>query len=294
MEVPWFHAPFVCQTGVFSTYFCSFLSVWLVVMVTLENYIRICHPKMVPTFCTLKMARGVLLIIVVIGVVCYNFPLWTTYSQEIPRGYLCLTMTEYAEYIKILTYVDTALTLVLPLLLNITWMVGIFRALLLARSRNRRLRQSSSRGQVGRSGVSTPYNHVTAMLLAVTLTFIVLHTPSHTIRLRLLIENFLSEDMHRYLSTVRLQGYFELLYYTNFSTNFLIYVASGKCFRELWKKHASSCICRETSCLRPAQKSLHRSQETNVHSLPLLDKPQTSLSRHLLQSSDDVEQKSEV
>ena len=45
------------QLVVFSSYVFGFLSVWLVVFITLENYIRICHPFSVARFCTVQKVR---------------------------------------------------------------------------------------------------------------------------------------------------------------------------------------------------------------------------------------------
>lgn len=65
---------------IFITYICGFLSVWLVVMVTVENYIRIRHPYSVHLLCTPGKARVVLLVLGLTSIFCYNFPLWTTHS----------------------------------------------------------------------------------------------------------------------------------------------------------------------------------------------------------------------
>ena len=48
---------YVFQLVVFSSYVFGFLSVWLVVFITLENYIRICHPFSVARFCTVQKVR---------------------------------------------------------------------------------------------------------------------------------------------------------------------------------------------------------------------------------------------
>lgn len=81
VEVHWFHKHGVCQMIIFITYVCGFLSVWLVVMVTVENYIRICHPHQVHALCTPGKARVVLLVLGITSIFSYNFPLWTTQSM---------------------------------------------------------------------------------------------------------------------------------------------------------------------------------------------------------------------
>ncbi|KAH9493063.1 hypothetical protein Btru_022682 [Bulinus truncatus] len=285
--VQWFQIPFICQSVVFLTFLCSFTSVWLVVMVTFENYIRICKPDKVKAVCTLSRARTVMSTMVIFGVLCYQVPIWTMNSEVNNHKYVCFNMNEYYNYTEVMTYVDTALTLVIPLLLNLTWMCGIFRALVVARSRNRRL---SVRRQGSHRGCSTPYNHVTAMLLTVTVTFIVLHTPSHTVRLRFLIDDFQNEDLGSYLDTVRLQQFFDLLYYTNFSTNFLIYVVSGRGFRALWRQYLGSCVCRKQPDLAEGRRQ--HQPEVDANCLPLVDKNGTRDSPVLAPCTTEIQENS--
>lgn len=83
------------------------------------------------------------------------------------------------------------------------------------------------------------------MLLAVSITFIALHTPSHTIRLRLLFAEFLDLRPALYIHDLRLQRMFELLYYSNFATNFVTYFIFGKAFRDLYMQVYCVCCYKE-------------------------------------------------
>ncbi len=85
----------------------------------------------------------------------------------------------------------------------------------------------------------SPYGRVTAMLLAVPITFLLLHTPSHGIRLRLLIGSLLHQQPT--VQELRLQRLFELLYYFNYVINWANYFVFGKTFRKLYKR--SYCPC---------------------------------------------------
>ncbi|KAH9488329.1 hypothetical protein Btru_063805 [Bulinus truncatus] len=325
---------------VFVTYVCGFLSVWLVVLVTLENYIRICHPHRVLTLCTAGKARVILLVLCVLAVFCYNFPLWTTYSKVstanksrcslIPVRLKCLkvkgakltnstlksppltslrwkslndkshrkskvwefmgvlsavdmtsgrscalfnedlihcklcfeeqlkagkdghmskiycakksTASEFARFNEGLTYFDTAMTLVAPSVLVLLLMICIFGSLFAAYKRNKRMRKLGRQRHLHFFCLS-PYGRVTAMLLAVSITFITLHTPSHAIRLRLLIGEILRQDPEHFLPALRLQRLFELLYYTNFATNYITYLVFGKTFRDLCRRYHCFCLC---------------------------------------------------
>ncbi|XP_055869223.1 FMRFamide receptor-like isoform X2 [Biomphalaria glabrata] len=241
IKVYWFHRHGVCQMIVFITYVCGFLSVWLVVMVTVENYIRICHPHRVHDFCTTGKAQVVLLCLGILAIFCYNFPLWTTHIVIMANNTSrCSLVPKFAHFNEGLTYFDTIVTLVAPSLLVLLFMVCIFSSLLAAYRRNRRMRKLGRQRHIHFFCLS-PYGRVTAMLLAVSLTFITLHTPSHAIRLRLIFGEILLQHPEQFLPALRLQRLFELLYYTNFATNCVIYLIFGKTFRDLYRRF--HCFC---------------------------------------------------
>ncbi|PVD18773.1 hypothetical protein C0Q70_21325 [Pomacea canaliculata] len=54
LKIPIIHVTVMCQLVIFTSYFFAFLSVWLVVFITMENYIRICHPFSVAKFCNVQ------------------------------------------------------------------------------------------------------------------------------------------------------------------------------------------------------------------------------------------------
>ncbi|CAG5116623.1 unnamed protein product [Candidula unifasciata] len=244
IEVHWFHRHGVCQMIIFITYICGFLSVWLVVMVTVENYIRIRHPYRVHSLCTPGKARVVLLVLGLTSIFCYNFPLWTTHSTLSENVSTCSLVPEYSRFNEGLTYFDTTVTLVLPSVLVFCFMCGIFGSLLTAYKRSKRMKRLGRQRHIHFFCLS-PYGRVTAMLLAVSITFIALHTPSHTIRLRLLFAEFLDLRPTLYLHELRLQRMFELLYYSNFATNCVTYFIFGKAFRDLYLQFFCGCCCKK-------------------------------------------------
>ncbi|KAI8772216.1 C-C chemokine receptor 1 protein 1 [Biomphalaria glabrata] len=63
---------------VFLTYACSFTSVWFIVLVSHENYVRIAQPQLVPTVCTPRRAATNISIVLLSAAVIYNVYLWTT------------------------------------------------------------------------------------------------------------------------------------------------------------------------------------------------------------------------
>lgn len=77
VDVRIFHTQVVCHVAVFISYVCGFVSVWSVVMVTVDNYIRICRPSEVSSLCTPYIAWRLTVFGVVFACMLYNYPLWT-------------------------------------------------------------------------------------------------------------------------------------------------------------------------------------------------------------------------
>lgn len=86
----------MCQLTIFFSYVSGFTSVWLVLAITYENYIRLSHPHLFITHCTRRVALTVITSIVVIAVVVYSFALWTNdvlgSGAEEP---LCMALVKY-------------------------------------------------------------------------------------------------------------------------------------------------------------------------------------------------------
>ncbi|KAK0065367.1 mu-type opioid receptor [Biomphalaria pfeifferi] len=254
IDIRWFHRQGVCQMVIFITYVSGFFSVWLVVLVTVENYIHICHPNAVTTFCTPGKARAALLVLGIFAIFCYNFPLWTTYSRTMVSRRQCLPIPEFSLFNEGLTYFDTIITLVLPSFLILLFMTAIFSSLIAAYWKNKKGRSSGQPGHV-KHFCSSPYGRLTVMLTAVSITFITLHTPSHIIRLRLLLGQLLGRGPT--MSQFLLQRLFELFYYINFALNSGIYLMFGKSFRGVFTKFF---LCRP--CCDKAARAESRDSES--------------------------------
>ncbi|KAL8594332.1 hypothetical protein ACOMHN_053249 [Nucella lapillus] len=127
---------------VFSSYVFGFLSVWLVVCITLENYIRICHPFSVARFCTVPKARQVLLGLVLLSVAVYQFPLWMTHVVVHHGEQRCGNKHQFMNVFQILVYVDMIITLALPSIIIIFFMIAICISLVKSFKRQSRLKGS--------------------------------------------------------------------------------------------------------------------------------------------------------
>lgn len=227
----------ICQVVIFLTYICGFLSVWLVVMVTVENYVRICRPFSVNTYCNTKIAKIVIVSLIITALVVYNFPLWTTgIVVNISNGEKqCSRLKIFDTINQIVTYADTVLTLVVPTLVIVTLMVAITYSILELIHRQARLKRPRLNNNEQRR--SSPQSKVTKLLFAVSFVFVFLTIPSHVIRLQMLIKYLYKDTQCSTMAELSAQKIFQLLYYLSFSVNIIIYVIFGDTFRKVLCSH---------------------------------------------------------
>lgn len=259
MNVRMFHVNVICQTTVFLSYICSFLSVWCVVCVTIDNYIRMCRPSSVEVYCKSKYAGMIISIIVIISLCIYNIPLWTTHITRYGNNNYCLPVKQFHEVLYVLTYIDTALTFVIPLAsILICMSLLIYEAL---RSHQRYL-QSREQFQVPTWPSSTiHYLKVTKLLFAVSAIFLILHTPTHVIKIKTVVEAFSGNPQQPSKILKTLDYIFQVMYCLNFSVNFIVYYVFGKNFRTLFKMHFQKVF----KCLREKKRT------NNIDAVPSVD-----------------------
>ncbi|XP_060605152.1 C-C chemokine receptor type 1-like [Ruditapes philippinarum] len=215
-----------CQIIIFLTYVCGCISVWLVVFLTAENYIRICRPFIVNRVCTTNVARFAVGILFVVSVCIYSFPFWAMNPDT------CIPYAQYYKTVQIFIYADTLLTLVVPLICITLVMTAIVCSLLKSYNRRSRLRAPTAKR------VKNPMAKVTKMLFAVTVTFICLNLPSHINRLRIMISSiFAAEEQQGHYSSLEeaIQQITLLVYYISLTTNLIVYYIFGSRFRKVLK-----------------------------------------------------------
>ena len=214
----------ICQMLVFLTYVCGCISVWLVVFVTAENYIRICHPFVVPRLCTTKTAKIVLCGLTIFTLGLYNFPLWISNPD-------CSPSSAHYHVTQAFIYTDTLITLIVPVILMVVAMIPIFCSLYRSHSLKRGMTKSLSN-----SRTQNPITKVTRMLLAVSIIFFLMNLPSHVIRLQILINSFLQGYIDTPAVEAIIQSIALQIYYLSLGINILIYLVFGSQFREVFKQ----------------------------------------------------------
>ena len=213
----------ICQMILFLTYVCGCISVWLVVFVTVENYIRICHPFFVQRLCTTKCAKIIMFVLTLLTLAIYNFPLWISQPD-------CSPNSARIEITQAFIYADTLITLVIPVIL----MAGLLVAILCSLFASYHLRRKYSTPSAQRG--SNLLAKVTKMLLAVSVIFLLMNLPSHIIRLQILINSFLPGYQDATYHEGLIQTITYQIYYLSLSINLLVYLAFGEQFREVFKQ----------------------------------------------------------
>ena len=216
----------LCKFLLFLTYICGAISVWLVVFVTTENYIRICHPFIVKQLCTTRNAILAIIVLFVVVLSLNHFPLWISDQN-------CLPSAAYPDVTQAFVYIDTILTLVLPTAIMAFLIASILIRLFQHHKVTRKYNDTVKKHKIK---AKSPFSQVPKMLLAVSLAFLILNLPSHVIRIRLLIGSFMKGSLSAPDTEAAIQTLSQLFYYLSLSINVFIYVIFGANFRKTFKE----------------------------------------------------------
>ncbi|XP_044254847.1 thyrotropin-releasing hormone receptor [Tribolium madens] len=283
-----------CQFFVYLSSVCASLSVWLIVAFTVERFIAVQYPLQRPHICTVSRAKTVVISLTAVAMLSQLYLFWiagviNNHDGKHPE---CEMKPAYFEFMKVINFVDTMATLIVPFVLIVTMNTMIARNLFLFRRRlqassideyldtdtdktelqhsnvqsgcsNRR--QGSQQSHVSQksnpSRSSKKYNNnqlercpcihikmsarniastrsqqnITKMLLLISSVFIALNFPSYVTRLSVYFV-FTLQQKNPPETLYCIQQFAMLLYYTNFSINFLLYAMCGVTFRRcLWQ-----------------------------------------------------------
>ncbi|ESO98950.1 hypothetical protein LOTGIDRAFT_114048 [Lottia gigantea] len=191
------HTVGMCQFLVYFTYVCSFLSVWYMVCITVENYITICHPTRIKDMCTQKRARIVTVTLAVGPALLYSITLFANAVRSDPQSGLqrCDIKPDFILMNYIITYIDSILTLLVPslamTLLLIAIVIAIFHSL---RIKRKRIIKGS---KLQKKMDKCPQVRVAKMLFALSVTYLILNIPSHVIRLYYLLRPLDTSSSHQ-------------------------------------------------------------------------------------------------
>ena len=248
-----FDKPGWCQSVVYATYVCSFLSVWVVASYTVERYIAICHPLKRPDMCTPARAKMVVSGLTLGCLLVYICTFWSTGVVTIGDQHYCVALPDYRKVNTVLTYADTTITLIIPFLLilglniKITHKIAYFyakRSRHPSRSRAAYHRnaqsQSQSQPRASRPGHCTlgyrAQIKITKALLMISSIFLVINLPSYVVRLRIFILSIVNKQYQVTQNEYLIQQLLQVLYYTGFAINFFLYHFCCKKFKNAFRR----------------------------------------------------------
>ena len=219
-----------CKIHTFLVYFLGQFSAWVLSSVTAERFISVWFPFKARYLRTRKNAAiGLVILAVFLSSVDVHF-FWTRGLSALANDTVkCIPLDKYSHFTKVIwNILDSLLLTYIPSACMIALNILIIIKLKLLRWRNK--------GGVifAHDSNSTRVNTMTAMLLTVTFTFVVLMTP---LTLYLIGQNDWWEYQHYHDSSFRI--YFAAanqLMYMNNAINFLLYYVSGNRFRKEFKE----------------------------------------------------------
>lgn len=239
-----------CKTISALGYIFSDYSVWLIIAVTVERYLAVCHPLKAQRMCSprraVKISVGIFALLFLINTHFF----WTVqivyYEHKGELYAQCDGGANFEALVRtIWPWVDAFMYSFIPFITILIFNALIIRKVFLAkqereslqstprRSASLLLRGSSMRPYaMGIRRVSHDSNRLTVMLLTISFTFLLTTLPMN---ISLIITSIWPPDptdLQQIVRATLIRKVIELLMYCNHSINFYLYCATGKKFRE--------------------------------------------------------------
>ena len=206
----------------------SFLSIWFIVCITVENYIMTFHQSRAVTYCSVIRAKIAVTATVVCAVLMYMGQFWIATVVDFGDGMVFCTEAEEYRYLnRIYFFYDSIVTLIIPSMVTTALILVIV-------VRNMCIHRSLANKKLSKK--QKALLRITRVLLAISLTFVILSAPTHANKLRhLIIVEVFGQQSYSLKDRV-LQHFFQILYYLSFSLNFVYYLIWSINFRKEFKR----------------------------------------------------------
>lgn len=227
------NSPVWCHLMIFITYVCACLSVWYVVLIMIDRYIVVCHSLHVSQWCSKTRSKIAAGIVTSFGVLVYAHTFFTT---EVTDENCTVRIKSFMNRrLNIFIYADTAITFIIPFgiifVMNIIVLISIkrFQTRHVAMQNGKPLTKPLTKLQSNTNVLSKAQVRITQTFILVSIVLLLTNLPSHGIRFYILVKQ-VTQETNTVLAQA--QQICQIMYYINFSINFLLYSVSCKMFRK--------------------------------------------------------------
>lgn len=232
----------ICKAGIFLGYLSSDISVWLIVIVTIERFIVVIFPLKSLRLCNLKVARISIALVVVVFVSVNIHFLWSVKLQEYHYNNVTISKCQAQRQFQYLVediwpWVDAGIYSFVPFFSIIVLNCFIIRKILLARktrnvlSQHTSLSKGNNETEMGKKSGEMSVK-ITIMLLSVSFTFLITTLPMNLVLIHSSVSGKSGSEEDVSFAKQQLMGTLaEMLMYVNHSINFFLYCTTGKKFR---------------------------------------------------------------
>ncbi|XP_013403369.1 FMRFamide receptor-like [Lingula anatina] len=237
------YADWSCKLVAVIGYSASDFSVWLIIAVTVERYIVVCHPLKASELCNIPRAKIVMgaLFMLLLTINLHFF--WTvelsTSESDIPK---CDGGPQYKHLItEIWPWVDAVIYSFLPFGTILIMNCIIIRQVIHARRSREELQNTSLKER--RRTTQESSIKLTIMLLTVSFTFVLTTLPINVFMIaKAFFQSYSEQDIDEKGRREVIHTSAKLLMYLNHSINFFLYCATGQKFRHQVKR----ILCRRS------------------------------------------------
>ncbi len=269
-------ANLICKIQTYVSFVASFLHIWMVLAFTAERFFAVNFPLRHMSQCTPRFSRTIILIIVTPAFLFYIYP--SFFASEVDKRGQCREKESHVHYLNHINIIDTIMTMFLPFILVSILNILIIRKLFCSKTFRKHVFDNGSSYQCRRTSNWTQYHtcslqkpdknqvsngksspvmrkkqrtdltrrhiltelRLTKMLLAISLTCILLNFPSYYLRLIIFYEQTKDDDLksNEIYSNFALHRDVLLHYmsYLSYSINIVIYILFGANFRRALTK----------------------------------------------------------
>lgn len=222
---------FMCKFLSLLTYSSSQFSAWLILAVTVERYIVVCHALHASRWCSRERARKTVILLAVIFILINSHLIWTIGIRSDRGKTECEGLGEYEFLVrKVFPWIDAALYSTIPVIAISLFNILIIRQVLRATHSRKSLQHVPLNNMELKRRSKNKSSKLTIMLLTISFAFCVTTLPMNVV----MIASYQISDSPKEMAKLWLvRTTAELLMYLNHSMNFFLYCATGQKFRSI-------------------------------------------------------------